>query len=74
MLHPVKALFEIQGHHPLIAFRQILLGAGNCLVRAASWAKAITIFREGWGPRPLQALQQGLLAEAVPDGGNPELP
>jgi site-specific DNA recombinase len=74
VIHPVKELFEIQVHHPLIAFRQILLGAGHCLMRGASWAKALTIFREGWVPRPLQDLQQGLLDEAVQDGGDPELP
>src|SRR5262245_57277022 len=69
VIHPVKELCEIQGYHPLIAFRQIRLGAGNCLMRGASWAKAVTIVREGWVPRPLQALQQGLLDEAVQDGG-----
>jgi hypothetical protein len=71
--HPVKALFEVQVHPPLLAFRPIRLGAGNCLMRGAVWAKARALCRAGWGPRPLQAWQQGLLAEAVQDGGEPEV-
>jgi len=74
VMHSVEALFAIQLYHPRIAFRQRRLGAGHCLMRGASWAKAFTIFRKGWVPRPLQDLEQSLRDEAVQDGGDPELP
>jgi hypothetical protein len=74
VMHAVKELFQIQVHHPVVAFLQVLLSPDNRLRRRTLRAKPVTVVRKGLVPLRLQDLEQGLLEKAVQDRGDASFP
>lgn len=66
-----NALHPSQSHHPIIAFRYILLRLLHCLVCASFWSESVTIRGECGIKKRREYLKNGLLDESVECNGHP---
>ena len=48
MMNFIEEFLQIEVHHPLISFFQILLGLGNCRMATSSRSKAVALRMERW--------------------------
>jgi hypothetical protein len=65
VVHPVKELLEVQVHHPSVSRRDVLAGAQDRAVRAATRPEAEAAVRERRVEDRLQNQEQGLLDHPV---------
>jgi hypothetical protein len=73
VIHPVEELLQIQIHHDLAPNPDVLLCLAHRLVSRTTGSEAKAEFGEGWVPRRLQNLQDGLLDKPVHHRRNAEL-
>ena len=73
MIHPIKELFQINVHHPVVSRAQVFLCSGNRLMGVPAWSEAVASCRECPIPIPLKDLHHRLLDESVQHRRNAKL-
>ena len=65
VVDPIEEFLQIEIHHPVVAFGDVLLRLGHGLMRRPSRSKPVAVWRERPIPSALEDLHHRLLDEAI---------
>jgi hypothetical protein len=65
VIDSIEKLLQVEINHPAVAFRDVLLCLGHCLMRGSSRSKAVAVIGERRVPLLLQNLHHRLLDESI---------